>query len=276
MKQVFLVDAVMDRAFYVIVSVLLLVTMANTAYGDTYNFYFDKNKKKQHTVEQSDEAETIETDEGSQSSSNGAAPDSPVAAPAPTAGQPVIIHNNVSVPPLSPPPYMAPQPNVPGVTAAIVPPPAQRPKWKIGLGALVWAEKSSHSASSFRSGTFNTNWDSDPFGSSSSMGEGVVVNLGYRFTPALGINGFVASATNSSKAVAGIEGEWFPVRLDVGTFDVFELGGMLGAANISGRSPMPHLGVRTNINFGPHFSLTAAIRANKDYAMGESGFTVNF
>jgi hypothetical protein len=286
MKQVY------SKFFYVSVSGLMLVALTGNAYADTYNFFFDKSKKKgaqQEASEQEDQNPDVSP-----------APDtSPVAQPAPSqpvqggSGAPIVINNNVSVPHSmqqpAPAPVIAPEPQSEPISAvresnesnaamnaAYVPPPTRRQRWKLGLSAFALSDRSHFDSFSEEADFYGDIYSDTSYAQSKA---GALVSLGYRFAPAFGFNAYVGDAGNS-KILVGIDGEWLPLRLDVGSFDLLEIGGIVGATNIVGsggysQAALLHLGARVNVNLGPAFTLTASGRVNKSYAMAELGLALN-
>jgi hypothetical protein len=260
-----------------VVSFVALHT-AQSVHADTYNFYFDKKKKGGRVELQPHSEEETELEDAS---------------PAPTeqryqgprAGNaPIVIHNNVGTPqaapaaPVEPPAF----PSQTGSDHAVVPSPldpnTRRPQWKFGFGAMALVDESALRKSYLR------NWDIDDFNSSVSSSAGSVggiFSLGYRFKPALGLSAFLGGVKGvmgtQTDVVMGLDLEWVPLRLDVGSFDLLEVAGLFGVLGRVGGSSKgtAHIGARVNVNLGPNFSLTTAIRANANLAMGELGVAVS-
>lgn len=152
----------------------------------------------------------------------------------------------------------------------------RRPQWKFGLSAIALVDRA-HFDSFNDEGKYYSDLYSDTDYVRNRTGG--VISMGYRFTPGFGMNLFVGDAGHN-KVIVGADAEWVPVRLDVGSFDLLELGGIFGISNVvasSGYSQtaLPHAGLRLNINLGPHFTLTSSARVNRAYSMAEAGIAVN-
>lgn len=284
MKQSF------SKVFYVSISGLMLVAMSGNAYGDTYNFFFDKSKKKgaqQEAPEQQQEQDE-QSNEASPAPDTSPAPTQPIQG---SSSAPIVIHNNVSVPNTmqqpAPAPIIAPEPEPvssvqesresnAAVNAAYLPPPTRRSRWKVGVSAFALSDRAhfdsfAEEADYYRDIYSNTNYVSSK--------AGALVNFGYRVAPAFAFNAYVGDV-GSKKVLVGFDGEWLPLRLDVGSFDLLEISGILGATNIVGPSgysqtALLHVGARVNVNLGPAFTLTTSGRVNKSYAIAELGLALN-
>ncbi len=260
-------------SMYLTLTVLLFAIMTASAFADTYNFYFDKKKKSP------DNAEAIAPPQAENSIEDSA--DS-YSRPLPKEPQPVIINNNISTP--RSPEYLEPTPNVPTQTSvssySSTPPYSveseKRLKWSIGTSFLVWAgrERVADLAdpSTYTDITANQILQ--------GVGAAAAVSLGYRILPGLGVSGYVGNASRG-RAFVGADVEWWPLRLDVGRFDLLELALLGGASDtiaFSGYgSPavLPHLGTRLNLNLGPSFTLTASVRLNRQASIGELGVGIH-
>lgn len=224
------------------------LVLSSLAHAETYNFFFDeaKNKRKsQHPVSSSPE-------EGVPA---GAKP-------------PVVIHNNVTVPETSSPASGSPRASA-SVSAVVAPAAASRPpRWKVAFGPMI--SRVPYSGGSQFYSRPDDRWDRPA----------MVLSLGYRFMPAFGVNSFLGLHLNYDwNPVFGADLEAFPIRVDVGRFDLIEVGVLAGVSNILAAAStggiVPHIGARLNINLGSHVTLTSAMRLAEKFHSTEWSLAFN-
>ncbi len=231
------------RTFYLMISGIMMLLTSVVAYGDEYNFFFDKPKAG-----------------GSESSAPVQIP-APVVAPA-KAG-PIIINNNVSVPnTLTVPTAVAAATPTAAMAGAIAAEGSQadvRPKLRLGLSAIVVKVPGSGELTA------------ENFEKSA----GLMVSLGYRMEPWFGVNGYLGQAgSTGQRTLGGADLELLPIRYA----GVLELGVLAGSSNFTGRIDRVdalHAGARLNLNAGEHFSISAAGRFGKEMSSAELGISVN-
>lgn len=279
------------------------------AFADTYNFYFTKGKKKAAPTESGSSAETA--DAASETLTDEPALETSEAKRRERGGdRPIIINNNIhGVPseenrrftppdsssfapeddPENRPPAkpigssrLSPRPSAPPstppsettVTASVKAPADDYSHFRFAISAVAWDAKG---------------WNND-IGNVSHGEPGIIATLGIDFTRALALNIYGGTVRerwlgNNGNNVAqemrfmgGAEFQVTPFRLNVGSFDLLELGFVVGSSTL-GQSDIQsfvdpkqiHLGARFNINFGKSFGLTNAFRVNGRYTLLEAG-----
>ncbi len=168
------------------------------------------------------------------------------------ANPPVVIHNNVTAPETTSPPN-SPHSSA-SVSAVVAPPASLRPsRWKVAFGPML--SRVPYAVDTMAYFEPDRRWDRPA----------LVMSLGYRFMPAFGVNTLLGLHLNYDwNPVFGADLEAYPIRVDVGRFDLFEIGVLAGASNILAAASIggiaPHIGARLNINLGSHVTLTTAMR----------------
>lgn len=290
-------DAQGWRSSIVAAASLAFFGMSVAAYADTYNFYFSKGKKKKAPVESTVESDAESTQDVVTDEDTADEPAEPKNSVG-RSNQPIIINNNIHGVPtdenrrFTPPESSSYRPEFD---------PEDRPPAK-PIGARSDSSPSTTVAttlkdpddfSHFRFGLSAIRWSSRGNGADfdGSGDPGLVTTLGIDFTRALGMNIYGGryeyewqfaggNGFRDSRFLLGAEFQFTPFRLNVGSFDLFELGFIAGTSTL-GRTGIAtlidpeqiHLGARFSINFGKSFGITTVGRANGRYAMAEVGLT---
>jgi hypothetical protein len=143
-------------------------------------------------------------------------------------------------------------------------------RWKVGFGPMLSSVPYAPPSYSRHSSFGLSRWDRPA----------LVLSLGYRFRPAFAVNTFLGLHLNYDwNPVFGADLEAYPIRVDVGSFDLIELGIVAGASNIltaaSTGGIVPHVGARLNINLGSHVTLTTAMRLAEEFYSTEWSLAFN-
>jgi hypothetical protein len=266
---------------------------ASTSFADTYNFYFSKGKKKpvttQGIVEESGD-EGLESDVSSDAYERRE-----------RAQAPIIINNNLGGAAsgddfrrdFSPPESSSYHPENDSEKRPPAKPVGSASGASSATTVVAAATPKSDEASSFRFGMSAARWGFRGNGGALVNVEGdggVVFTLGIDFTRSLGMNIFGGAVresfwpqanvdgTSDVRMMLGAEVQVLPFRLDVGSFDLLQLGFVAGTSTL-GQSSLGalvdpgqiHLGMRFNLNLGSSFGLTTVARANGRFAMAEVG-----
>ena len=275
--------------------------MSVAAFADTYNFYFQKGKKKP-VIESTEKSVESDVDANPEVAAEDAEVKSPENSPenSPESSgirrgsnnqTPIIINNNINglersyTPPDSssyspedrPPAKPIGQRIAPEVTVTAVATPVEpsRNHFRFGLSAIRWNER----------GWNNVNGNNFTDG-----GGGLLATFGIDFSPAVGINLIGGSirelrgngwndCDDRMRPVFGAELQVTPFRLNMGSWDLIEFGFLAGTSNIVG-SPISadsiHVGSRFGVNFGKSFGITTTGRISKGYTMLETGLVARF
>ncbi len=157
-----------------------------------------------------------------------------------------------------------------GTSQAVVIPSPQpkRPKWSFGLNLAVATGKQVR----------NDFFENSDF-TMTDLSGAVGLYGGYRFLPWFKVQSILATQLSSSTAGSSTlllaDAEFLILRLNVGKFDLIEIGPLAGGSLGGVAGSGVHIGVRGNLNAGPHVSLTLGLRGNGQFTMSDFGVTVN-
>jgi len=249
--------------------------------GDTYNFYFTKDKKKKKaTVQEPQETEEDAEEEAPRPSrkakdeaSYGDEDSTPVA----NGSQPIVIHNHNTI--QNPPQVSTPTqlPPIPEPTPLVLPPKVDLSgdyvsRMRLGLTGM-FIPKIEHSYYVYD----YKDYSSSGYRYDSSSGVGGMVSLAgvhRRF----GLNTYLAYfLTNNSRAHVKLGGEleFYPISATENDFlSPIELGVLAGSSlnfNLDHFIDL-YAGVRANFNFSQSLGLTAVGRVSGGWQMIEVGF----
>ncbi len=237
-----------------------------SAFADTYNFYFPKQKQKPPVSQQDnkspdDTSTKNDTDNTENPASDSNASDN---RDSKTERAPIIIHNhntvNTQSPSIVPPTQTASlETSLQGPRSAISP-------IRFGLSGIYLPKKD---VSSF------------PFGfeSVTTKSYGGMVSLGYLCSSSFTINGYFGAHQSSNPRQMlyhmGMDGEIYPFANNAPwELNPFDLGVVLGASTdfmTDGHVGDVHAGSRLSINFSPKFGLTGVGRIGTNAIMIEAG-----
>jgi hypothetical protein len=122
-------------------------------------------------------------------------------------------------------------------------------------------------------------WQSN-FGSHITPGVGLLVTLGIDLVGGLSVNGWggISPVSGPTRFHGGVDLEYLPFRLNMGSYNLLELGLLAGVSTLSYNRTSDlgpvHLGGRFNLNFNEYFGLTTSLRANQTFVMWEGGLIV--
>jgi hypothetical protein len=109
---------------------------------------------------------------------------------------------------------------------------------------------------------------------------GGLVEVGYFFNREIGLNLYGAAKSEYPSLLAGLDLELLPIRMSVGRIEDFiQIGFILGASTTvpygSENFASMHVGARALINLGERWGVTAGVRANLGYIMGDVGIAIH-
>lgn len=254
----------------------LSLMLSASAFADTYNFYFDKNKKKGTKVETTENAE--ESQEESSEEANESTP-SNSSSKTYKAGQVPIIINNTNTNTLT-----APTAPVAPVVEEARSTPAESSSSVATVEPVVRQFKPSH----WRLGTSVVRYTpQNVYPLDTNARYGGLVSLGYDNHRGIVVNLYshLLMVNNGKKETGdvhlGADLEILPIRsgmYSVGReYTVFELGPVIGASTLmasGGNLVSVHVGGRMNWYFNESLGVTAVARANLGYVMLDAGILV--
>ncbi len=236
-------------------TLMLMIVMAAMALSvgltaDTYNFFFSKKKEKQKTEEQEQNDDEDNEDKKREKSSD-SSKSSEDKVEVQKGQQPIVINNinnndNSNRNNLTNTPTMGGAPPPPSLSAEIVLPTKEYPRWRWTLGA---------SASSIEQG---------------SALAGYEIGGNYRVNQRFGWSLYAGSReVTNLKPYAGFDMELLPVRIAITESWNFVEGGLLAGvstlAAVNGNIGSIHIGAKAALNFTENIGLTSSFRINYGY-----------